>query len=596
MLRSPFFWRLYASFLLVTLLSGALIGLVVGDRLLDRARLETEGMLRSSAILLSEAFRPAMREPVDPSVAERVRRLGKELDLRITLVAADGKVLADSDGDPERMDNHADRPEIIETEGRGVGHATRFSKSLHTTITYVAIPVRDDADKLVGYVRTAIPTSVLDARRATVRRDVAAGTGFSAIVVLGLGFILTHRLTRSVRSITRAAEAMAEGDYDERVPVTGRGELGKLGDVLNRLADSSRERMETITTDRNKLLAILGGMVEGVVAVDRQERILHLNAAAGRILNVDPEACLGKRVWEVTRVREVSEILARTLGGETEARREMQRVSHPRDRVVEMAASPLRDGDGDLVGAVVVLHDVSELRQLEVIRRDFVANVSHELKTPITAIRGLVETLLDDPGMDAATRARFLEKVREQGLRMSSLVFDLLSLARLETEPGVLSRVPLDLRDPVGAAARALLPTGRERGIEVVLSLPEDRVPVLGDQNALGEVTTNLLDNALKYTPRGGRIRVRLHVQGSDAVLEVEDTGIGIDPVHQERIFERFYRVDKARSRDLGGTGLGLSIVKHICRVHEGDISVESVPGRGTTFRVRLPLASPEPE
>jgi two-component system phosphate regulon sensor histidine kinase PhoR len=260
--------------------------------------------------------------------------------------------------------------------------------------------------------------------------------------------------------------------------------------------------------------------------------------------------------------------------------------------VVEMHASPLRDGDGHLVGAVVVLHDITELGRLEAVRRDFIGNVSHELKTPITAIRGLVETMIDDREMDQEIRDRFLGRISEQPQRLSTLVTDLLALSRLESEGAPLERSLVDLRDVVATAARGLLSSAEELGVVVEVESPDSPLYIRGDEEILRQVASNLLDNALKYTPAGGRVWLRLHEDRALAVLEVEDTGIGIEPEHQARLFERFYRVDKARSRELGGTGLGLSIVKHVALVHGGDVSVESAPGRGSTFRVTIPLSA----
>jgi len=271
---------------------------------------------------------------------------------------------------------------------------------------------------------------------------------------------------------------------------------------------------------------------------------------------------------------------------------EVKRAGRSGDRVLEMQAAPLRDSDGNPAGAVVVLHDVTQLRRLETVRQDFVANVSHELKTPLTAIRGLVETLLDDGAMDEATRQRFLTKLRDQTARVSALMTDLLAISQIESRETALEVEMLDLRDPIRESLKALLPSAEKKGVTVESEVPDEPVTESCDAEAIRRVFDNLLDNAVKYTPEEGRVWVRLRTEGDSALVEVADTGIGIEPRDQERIFERFYRVDKARSRELGGTGLGLSIVKHIVQAHGGEVSVESVPGRGSTFRVRLPLAS----
>jgi two-component system phosphate regulon sensor histidine kinase PhoR len=264
---------------------------------------------------------------------------------------------------------------------------------------------------------------------------------------------------------------------------------------------------------------------------------------------------------------------------------------------IEMHAGPLTGGRGEVVGAVLVLNDVSELRRLEAIRRDFVANVSHELKTPLTAIRGLVETILDDPEMPVDVRQRFLERIEEQTQRLSTLVTDLLTLSRLESESSRREREVVDFRGVVDSSVRRLRGVAEGKGIHLETAFDGDALWVLGDEEQLRQMVDNLVDNAVKYTPEGGRVAVRLRAateEGTgqtECLLEVDDTGIGIEPRHQERIFERFYRVDKARSRELGGTGLGLSIVKHIAKDTGGSVSLESRPGLGSTFRVRLPLA-----
>jgi two-component system phosphate regulon sensor histidine kinase PhoR len=267
------------------------------------------------------------------------------------------------------------------------------------------------------------------------------------------------------------------------------------------------------------------------------------------------------------------------------------RIALPhKEQVIQTIAAPLRDAGGDLGGAIVVLHDVSELRSLEKVRRDFIANISHELKTPLTAIRALVETLIDDTDMDAETHQRFLVKISDQSSRLANLVVDLLTISRLEADESNLEFESIDFRGPVGESYRTLLPHAEASQISVEPRLPDHPVTVEGDGEALRELVDNLLSNAIKYTPSGGRVQVRLIQEGSNAILEIEDTGIGMTAEDQSRVFERFYRVDKARSRQMGGTGLGLSIVKHVALSHGGNVSVRSETGRGSTFRVQIPL------
>jgi two-component system phosphate regulon sensor histidine kinase PhoR len=324
--------------------------------------------------------------------------------------------------------------------------------------------------------------------------------------------------------------------------------------------------------------------------VDRDERVVHMNAAAQAILGVEAKSVLGRRIWEATRVAEVSEALGDAMRQNRVHVSEARIPTPQKDQVIQLTATPLKDASDQLDGAIVVLHDVSELRQLESVRRDFVANISHELKTPLAAIRGLVETLIDDRQMEADTRERFIEKIRDQSERLSSIVSDLLTLSRLESGPGGLRFEAMDLRDTVAESYRAQVHTAESKHVDLVARVPNTPVSVHGDGEALRELVDNLVSNAIKFTPSGGRVDVRLAVEGSQVVLEVEDSGIGIPIEEQGRIFERFYRVDKARSRQVGGTGLGLSIVKHVALAHGGNVSLKSAPGRGSTFRVQLGL------
>ena len=589
MVRSQFLWKLYLAYALLIVIFTGVVGFLIGHQIEEDSLQEVEKALLARASLLEEIALPLLQGSRASDLQPRVRSLGHRIGTRLTVIRADGVVLADSDEDPAKMDNHGNRPEILAALSHGKGTARRHSDTLGTDMMYLALPVRDAAPSRLGYVRTSLSLSILDQRLGHLRSIVVFGALFAAIVALVLGFLFARRFVGPLSSMTRVAESMADGNYDQRLLVTRRDEIGRLGEALNGLAKSCGDRMVTIETDRAKLSTILAGMVEGVVAIDPDERVVHMNEAAGKMLEASPDESIGKPIWEVTRIREVSEILSDTLKEGGEIKRGVHLSASPVDSFVSLHSSPLRNEGKKAAGAVVVLYDISELQRSEIVRRDFVANVSHELKTPIAAIRGLVETVIDDEQMPEETRARFLAKVRYQSMRLSSIVTDLLTISRLESEGGAITET-VDLCDTVQASAEALVATAEEQGIDVRVELPDERVYVLGDAEALGQITSNLLDNALKYTPRGGNVWVRLRQEESYAVIEVEDTGVGIAAPDRERIFERFYRVDKARSRELGGTGLGLSIVKNIALAHNGNVMVESTPGVGSTFRVLLPL------
>ncbi|MCY3757263.1 MAG: ATP-binding protein [Acidobacteria bacterium] len=590
MIRSRFSWKLTAGLLLPILISAAIMGGLSIRSMEEDSREEVRRSLAAQATLLRSVAAARLGQPQESVLQQEVRSLGEEIGTRLTVIDAQGLVLADSQEDPSSMGNLASRPEIMAVRSHGSGIATRYSQRLGVSVMHLALPIEANG-RLLGYARASRPLSEINQRLTRLGTVVAVGAALAILAATVLGLVLARNFVKPVKAMTAVAEGMARGDYNRRLPATRTDELGDLARALNQTAKSSQNRMETIITDRNKLLSLLKGMVEGVVAVDRDERVLQMNSAAGKILGASPETSISKPIWEVTRVLQVCDILSRTLKSGRDVKDELRLATRSQDQVVEMLASPLFDGEGELVGAVVVLHDVSDLHRLQTVRRDFVANASHELKTPIAAIRALVETVIDDRSMRSSDQANFLAKIWNQSMRLSSLVTDLLTLSRLESSPGGPVLRPIDLRESVRVAVHALLPTSEERGIAVHTEVPENPVQVLGDAEALGQLTTNLLDNAIKYTGRGGQVWVRLKTEDGQALIEVQDTGMGIAPQDQARVFERFYRVDKARSRELGGTGLGLSIVKHIAVIHQGQVFVESTPGIGSTFRASLPIS-----
>ena len=592
-------WKLLAVYLALLGLSALWTDSVLRGGAREAAIFEHERSLFYTAERLRDRVAPLLSEPdqvrANAAMQQRVAQLGQTDHLRLTVIAADGRVLADTDEDPVRMANHLDRPEVREALEQGRGRALRYSATLGRRILYVAVPI-EGAGRRAGVARAAISIAELEAELDKLSRVVWGGALLAALFGLGAGLYFAHRTRQSLDHMALAAEAIAHGDYAAARPYARSAELGRLASALDAMAGVLRARVEAFESDRSKVLAILASMVEGVIAVDSSERVVHMNAVAGRLLRVAPTAAEGRRIWEVTRAVEISRLLEAARQGGRELSGEVRLPAAggtTPGRLIELRASPLRGAGDDIAGAVVVLHDVSELRRLEAVRRDFVANVSHELKTPLTAIRGLTETLLDDDQMDPVTRASFLERIRDQVGRLSSLVGDLLTLARIESQEAPPERVLIDLRGPLRDCAARFAAVCERKRLELSLLLPEEPVQALADEESLRQILDNLTDNAVKYTPPGGRVRLSLERRDDQTLIEVRDTGIGIEPRDQERIFERFYRVDRARSRELGGTGLGLSIVKHLVLALDGEIGLESQPGAGSSFRVTLPVASP---
>jgi two-component system, OmpR family, phosphate regulon sensor histidine kinase PhoR len=586
------FWRFFVPCALLLVLTSGAVGWFASRRLADIRLEDQEQALVSKALLLAERARPVLSGAAsEAELHTALATLGARTGLRMTVVRADGRVVADSGArDLSAVGQHGvEREELREALVEPQGVSLRRSDTTQEMTQYVAVRV-EEAGKRLGWARVARSVAAREAAAGEVRGIVLGATVGALLVGLLAAYLLAQRVVKPVRMLTDAVSAMAAGDPSRRVRAHGGRELGDLAIAYNRMADELGARMRDLAAERGELEAVLTAMVEGVLAIDEGERIVLMNAAGGRILGLVPEEVQGRPLWEVVRLREVAETLAAALKDGAPKSSEIRRPGRPHDRVLRLHASPSSRTTGPR-GAVLVFHDITELRQLEQVRRDFVANASHELKTPLTAIRGLVETILDDEAMDPATQRRFLGNVLAQSQRLGDLVEEMLSLSRLEAEGARLERAPLDLRAPIEEAVEPLLPLARERGLTLDLELPEEPLEVLGAHEPLRRIVANLAGNALKYTPSGGHVVVRAMKVGARGVLEVQDTGPGIPASERERVFERFYRLDKGRSRDTGGTGLGLAIVKHLVQGLGGQVSVGDAPGGGALLRVALPLA-----
>jgi two-component system phosphate regulon sensor histidine kinase PhoR len=590
MLRSGLFWKLYLGYGILILITATVVGFLIGFRLQKDSLAETEALLVNRATLLREIAGPDKEKWGSPAFRERLTALGKETSTRFTVIDANGVVAADSEENPALMDNHSNRPEIVQARIEGTGAATRYSTTLKNPAMYVALPITGDAGGITGYVRVAIPLTALDDRLAHLRNIVIMGALIAAVLALILGYEAARFVTRPLVSLNEVVRAIAAGDHSRRIRVHGSDEIGQLAMSVNMMADQLADRLSAIARERNRLLAILSGMVEGVIAVDQEDKVVHINQAAGRLLNIDPSGSVGKKIWEATRIREVSDTILRAKKEGRQINYSLKQPAGYGDTTVEMYASPMLDEKGGIAGAVMLLHDVTELKRLESVRRDFASNAAHELKTPLAAIRGMVETILGDESMDPEQHRKFLSKIGNQTIRLSSIVADLLTLSSIESRTETFRREPVDLCQAAKDSLKAFAPAAEAKKLKIESEIPDSPVMVLGDMEALQQIIGNLLDNAIKYTPSDGHVSLRIAVEKDKALVEVQDTGIGIEPKEQERIFERFYRVDKGRSREMGGTGLGLAIVKHLTLALEGDVSVESFPGKGSTFRVSLPL------
>jgi two-component system, OmpR family, phosphate regulon sensor histidine kinase PhoR len=527
-------------------------------------------------------------------------RVARATGARVSVIAPDGRVVVESSVTPGSLaatENHRDRPEVRAALGGQVGRDLRTGATVDVPLLYVALPVRD-GDRLVGVLRLALPLAEVGASYETIHQVMLAGGVVALTVALAIGLFISGRVTQPVVEMQSIARRLSEGDFSVRAPVRSPDEIGTLGRSLNVLAARLREKIQDLAQEQAKATAILDGMVEGVIAVDGHDHILLMNERARAMFNLGSARPERKPFLEVIRNADLHDVFreGRAAGGETEGegaavRREL-RLSTPVERVLQVHAVSLRLSPGE-TGVAMVLHDITALRQLEQVRTEFVANVSHELRTPLTAIQGYLETLLGGAMEDPAHARRFLEVVFRHTERLGRLLNDLTDLSNIELGRVALNRGPVPLAEVVEGTLDIIRAKADASGVRLETRLPPDLPAVLADRDRLAQILINLVDNAVKYTPRGGEVAVEAAAGEGLVEVAVVDTGVGIPPADLPRITERFYRVDKARSRELGGTGLGLAIVKHLVAAHGGTLVIESRPGEGTRVRVTLPASPP---
>ena len=488
----------------------------------------------------------------------------------------------DTEAEGEEMENHGTRPEVLLALEQGQGSYQRRSRTLDIDHFYLARTAGPGS----GVVRVSLPMDQYSEATDRLRASTLVGALLAGLLSVGLGLWFARSASLPLQRVSRAAEALRRRELPDSQEPEVSDEVELLGQTLSDLSIELKERIETLAADEAQMRAMIAGMVEGVLAVDADNAITFSNRAAREFLGL-PADHLGAPLEAASRVPGLESLVEVARSSDTAASSELQAAGGGRSLLVKVH----RFVAVERTGVVLVFEDVSELRRLERVRRDFVANVSHELKTPLTSIRGFVETLLDGALEDPDNNRRFLDKIDSNVRRLGSLVSDLLSLARIESADQAPSLVRIDWRAVTDACVRRQEAHARTKDIELEFEYLGDGAAVIGDEEALTQVVDNLLDNALKYTPRGGRVGVTLSTLETSMQLEVRDTGIGIPAKDLDRIFERFYRVDKARSRELGGTGLGLSIVKHLVTSLEGEISVTSAVGEGSAFVIELQRA-----
>lgn len=590
MRRRSLFWRILIYFLVVTVGALAATAWYASHSLRQFHQEQVASDLLARAGIFAREI-PLLPVPADPSAVDRLcKEAGRVALTRITVIRPDGVVIGDSGETPAVMENHRSRPEIAIALAGGIGQSIRYSDTLRRRLMYLAIPYRMNGDAVAGVVRVALPLAVVDEALAVFYRHVALGGLAVAALFALLALVLSRRITRPLAYMSQAAQQFAVGDLNARVPVPDTEELGVLARTMNQMAVQLSERIRSMALQHNEQKAVLANMTEGVMAVDMGQRILHINPAACRLFGLKPDEGRGRHILEVVRHIALQEFIVLTLNSGNGVEKDVV-FREDEDRHLQLHGAALRDESGAVIGGLVVMNDITRLKRLESMRRDFVANVSHELKTPLTTLKGCVETLSDGAVANPDEAKRFLSMMDRQVVRLEAMVEDLLVLSRLEheSERGV-ELTPGSVNDVLSRAVQSTFDRAARKGIRLVLDCPDTlRAPI--NAALLEQAVGNLIDNAIKYSTEETTITVRAELQDGGVAVAVSDQGIGMEKRHLDRIFERFYRVDQARSRAQGGTGLGLAIVKHIVLAHRGTVSVESAPGQGSTFTLRLPKA-----
>jgi two-component system phosphate regulon sensor histidine kinase PhoR len=586
MARKRLLWQLLPSYLLITVIALVAVTWYTSHTLrsfyLDQTREQLEGLAYVFELRLVD--RDLMH---DPSVVDSLcKTAGAAIDTRLTVIDTTGEVLGDSDGNPALMDNHRIREEFSEALAGQTGHAVRFSRTLRRDLVYVALPLERDGH-IIGAVRAAVPARDVSMVVVSIQRQIGLAGLIIALLAAGVSLVVSRRIARPLVELKEGAEQFARGEFSRKLPVTDFEEIGALADAMNNMAIELDDRIKTILEQRNEQEAVLTSMVEGVLAVDSEERLMEFNEAAAGLLNLDPDHSVGQSIQEAIRNPRLQQLIAQIFELQEPVEGEIV-INDPKERFLLVNGTILRDSNRRRIGAVVVLNDVTRLRRLESVRQEFVANVSHELKTPITSIKGYVETILDG-GMNPEDQHRFLEIIKRQADRLNEIIDDLLQLSRIEQDVDA-RRIQFEqysIAELLTKAAQVCEVAARDKQIEINTHADPD---LTGQINPplLEQAIVNLISNAIKYSGAGAIISAAGEIIENELVITVTDTGRGIEAVHLPRLFERFYRVDKARTRTQGGTGLGLAIVKHIMRAHGGRVEVESEFGKGSTFRLCL--------
>ncbi len=517
-----------------------------------------------------------------------VMSVSNESGARVTIISPNGTVLGDSDGKSAEMESHYYREEVQKAYEGKTGFSQRFSRTLGKDMLYVAHPLKN-SDGSTSVVRVALPMkSINDLFWPEATKVLLISlTGILAAILISQEFV--SRILNPIQKLSSASSRIAEGQYGLRIMHESQDEIGDMTRSFNLMSEKLQQNTQESKASAVKTRAILSSMINGIIAVDNEHRIMFINPVAETLLGIYEDKVKGHHVMEIIRSNQLDDCLERFLISDQIETTDIE-IFEPSQRIISISTTPILSEEHQKLGGVIVLQDVTEIRKLEQMRKDFVANVSHELKTPLTSIQGFVETLKAGAAEQKSIRDKFLDIIDIESTRLSTLIDDLLMLSDIENRTRYAAHDEIPVVKSVQEVVEMLSEQAQRKRILITLDPPPGLPNLMGNSGWFKQMIINLVDNAIKYTPEHGSVHIDLSTERDSLVIKVSDTGIGIDPEHLSRLFERFYRVDKARSRQVGGTGLGLAIVKHIVIIMGGQISVTSKPGDGSIFTVRLPV------
>ncbi len=582
------FWQFYFSFLLITVIVSVALT-ILSSRLLTNSFInETQKALETEAKFVSQAISQDIIDAKLSRVEQFCKQIGNNSDTRVTVIEPSGKVIGDSQRNPILMGNHSNRPEIISVKRNKIGIETRYSQTLDQPMMYVAIGLYKDK-KLISIIRTSKSLTTIDMTLGGLRRAIIKYSLIIVIISAFLSLIITRRINRPLEEIISGLDNFAQGNFDQSLTIPHTKDLAKLSIAMNNMASELDVRIHDILNQKNEMQAILTSMSEGVIALDSSGNILNINAAACVMLSIDdcnnPISTKDEIPNTVLR-----EFIDHSLKDSMSVDTELDILDEPRKNL-RVRCNPLINSHNQMIGTIVVLNDITILRQLERVRSEFVANVSHELKTPITSIMGFIETLRDGVIENPDQAQHFMEIIARQARRLNSIIEDILILSKIEDQSNQ-NKIDTQIgsiKSSIDSAIEVCQIRAAKKNIKIITAENDIEAPI--NEFLLEQAIVNLLSNAIKYSDENKTVEILLASDSKYATISVIDHGYGIGAEHLERIFERFYVVDKARSRNLGGTGLGLAIVKHIAQAHKGFVSIESELAKGSVFTIHIPLS-----